>query len=113
MRYKVTSHITSNLNTTSDHEMLLIQVNIGIQHGGATVEDAQFQMKTMDSQLFKSTLESTIILAQHMAAELTQNHDNPNTYTLLDRLAEEISLAVLTALTASTKKTSGRATGQP
>src|SRR6266480_801290 len=70
-------------------------------------------MKTTNSQLFMSTLESTIILAQHTAAELSQTHDNTKVHTLLDHLAEEITQAVLTALTALTKRASGRATGQP
>src|SRR5438876_9355390 len=68
-------------------------------------------MKTMDSQLFKLTLESTIIPAQHTVVELTQNEDNPNAHTLLDHLAEEISKVVTTALTASTRRASGRAMG--
>ncbi|KAI9767733.1 MAG: hypothetical protein M1839_004347 [Geoglossum umbratile] len=43
---------------------------------------------------------------------LAENQNNINT-TLLDRLAEEISQAVFTALAASTKRSSDRATGQP
>jgi ribonuclease HI len=112
MRYRVTTQAASNLNTTSDHETLLTQINTGTRHR-ATAGDTQFRMNTMDSQLFKSTLESAIIPAQHTAAELTQNQANSNTHTLLDRLAEEISKAVTTALAASTKRTSGRATGNP
>src|SRR2546430_14883943 len=99
MRYRITSHITNDLNTILDYETLFTQINLSTGYGGATAGGAQFQMKTMNSQLFMSTLESTIIPAQYTAAELSQTHDNAKDHTLLDCLAEEITQAVLIALT--------------
>ncbi|KAI9765055.1 MAG: hypothetical protein M1840_007880, partial [Geoglossum simile] len=107
MRHKVTTCIASDLNTTSDHETLLTQIGIKPGHRNTAAGHSHFQMDTTDRELFKSTLESAIIPAEHTAAELSQNQNNTPILTLLDRLAEEISQAILTALTASTKKASG------
>ena len=70
-------------------------------------------MRTTDTQLFKTSLKLTILSAHHTTREISTSTDTSQVHELLDQLANDITGAILTALTALTKRATGRGTGQP
>ena len=70
-------------------------------------------MDTTDTNLFTMTLKATLTPAYCIEKKILQLNNMPQTRDLLDQLVEEITRNISTALTSSTKMTTGRTTGQP
>ena len=107
----ISTQITDDLHTTSDHHTLLTLIHYGSGPKLLKPVTTHFHLDTTDKPLFYDTLESMILHSQTLANEVTYCNDEVRTRDLLDSLAESIITAIDTALSASTKKTTGHGMG--
>ena len=107
LKSDISTQITEDLHTTSDHHTLLTHIHHGPGPRLPKSETTHYRLDTTDKSLFYDTLEATITHSQAIATEATHCNDETRIRDLLDLLADSIITAIDTALSASTKKTSG------